>query len=104
MLFCLRHYKVIILFILAFEVGFIRNIYFGRTSAFKAPLLSFSNRKTIHHTFIELSKEIIKTYGLDVYIVFVLHSNSISYDELNNLTKCKNLKFTFKNIRDSIKK
>lgn len=80
------------------EIGYLRN---NTTDQIPEDIID-ENEENVD-LFDVVSKLIIDEFGEEIYQLFSLHANGMTYDEIYKMTKKENLKYTFRKVREYIR-
>lgn len=93
-------------FWMAFKTNTIREFKYLRNNTInKIPDVSDDDNEDDYVTekFNRVTKLIIDKFGEELYRLFMLHVNGLSYDKLMRETKIHNLKYQFRKIREYVR-
>lgn len=81
------------------EVGYLRN-----HTTDEIPEDIIDEEYNEKNTFEQVTKLIINEFGEEIYQLFSLHANGMTYEELYKITNLENLKYTFRRVREYVRK
>lgn len=91
-------------FWVAFKNNTLRDLkYLRNATTDKIPDVEDEEYTEDNDLFNNISRDIITKYGRDLYNLFLLHANGMTYEELYNISNIENLKYKFRKIRESIR-
>lgn len=81
------------------EIGYLRN---NTTDQIPEDIIDDDDEEKID-LFDVVTKLIIDEFGEEIYQLFSLHANGMTYEELYKITKQENLKYTFRKVREYVR-
>ena len=81
------------------EIGYIRN---NTTDQIPEDIIDEYDDEKID-LFDVVTKLIIDEFGEEIYQLFSLHANGMTYEELYKITKKENLKYIFRKVREYVR-
>lgn len=81
------------------EIGYLRN---NTTGQIPEDIIDDDDDEKID-LFDVVTKLIIDEFGEEIYQLFSLHANGMTYEELYKITKQENLKYTFRKVREYVR-
>lgn len=81
------------------EIGYIRN---NTTDQIPEDIIDEYDDEKID-LFDVVTKLIIEEFGEEIYQLFSLHANGMTYEELYKITKKENLKYIFRKVREYVR-
>ena len=82
------------------EIGYIRN---NTTDQIPEDIIDEYDDEKID-LFDVVTKLIIDEFGEEIYQLFSLHANGMTYEELYKITKKENLKYIFRKVREYVRR
>lgn len=87
----------------AFRINTMRELKYLRNNTTDTFPVLYENEETSYEKFENVSEMIISRFGEDLYNLFMLHANGMSYKELGKISDIKNLKYQFRCVREYVR-
>lgn len=96
--------EMISYFWIAFKTNTLRDIgYLRNKTTDEIPEEIYDEEYIDDTLFDDVSKEIINTFGEELYQLFSLHANGMDYEQLKKISDRDDLKYKFRRIREHIR-